>query len=274
MGITSGWTQTNNCGDVSAYKSCTIYVQFSPTTLGPQRGTLQWTDNTGYIQANSESVSLSGTGVTIVAGVAPTSLNFDDQPVGTYSAYQPVTLRNTGNAPMTINGISASSGFSHTTNCTTTLAAGGSCTINVTFKPTTTGPLTGTLTIKDNNHGVEFSPQTVKLSGFGGTIVAGVSPTGLIFPAQKIGTLSAPQPVTLRNTGTAPLTINGIKASGDFSHTTNCPSSLAAGGSCAIKVAFKPTATGTRTATLKITDNNQGVNNSTQTVSLSGTGTN
>src|SRR5207249_3349017 len=84
---------------------------------------------------------------------------------------------------------------------------------------------------------------------------------------------SAAQAVTLSNTGSAALSITSIAItgtnSGDFRQTNNCGSSLAAGSSCAINVTFTPAATGTRSATLTVTDN---ASNSPQTVSLTETG--
>jgi hypothetical protein len=76
--------------------------------------------------------------------------------------------------------------------------------------------------------------------------------------------------VTLSNTGSAPLNISHIAITGDYTQTTNCGGSLNAGTSCNINVSFKPTATGTRTGALSVTDNASG---SPQTVSLSGSGT-
>jgi hypothetical protein len=78
--------------------------------------------------------------------------------------------------------------------------------------------------------------------------------------------------VNLGNPGAAPLVINSVSVTGDFSQSNNCPSSPAAiliNGNCTISVTFTPTATGTRTGTVTITDNAPG---SPQTVSLSGTG--
>jgi hypothetical protein len=102
----------------------------------------------------------------------------------------------------------------------------------------------------------------------------GLSPTSLTFASQNVGTTSAAQVVTLSNTGNATLSITSIAISGtnsgDFAPTTACGSSLAAGANCAINVTFKPTATGTRSASLAVTDNASG---SPHTVSLSGTGT-
>src|SRR5437667_7712622 len=62
--------------------------------------------------------------------------------------------------------------------------------------------------------------------------------------------------------------ITGTNA-GNFAQTHTCGTSLVAGASCSISVTFKPTALGTRTATLNISDNGGG---SPQRVSLSGTG--
>jgi hypothetical protein len=84
-----------------------------------------------------------------------------------------------------------------------------------------------------------------------------------------LGTTSRSQSVTLSNTGNATLNINSIAASGDFSQTSTCGSSVAAGSSCKISVKFTPTAIGTRTGTITITDNAAG---SPHIISLTGTG--
>jgi Cep192 domain 4 len=101
-----------------------------------------------------------------------------------------------------------------------------------------------------------------------------LSPTSETFSTQSIGTTSAAQTVTLKNTGTTSVTITGIAIAGtnagDFAQTHTCGSSLATGASCNISVAFKPTASGTRTAALSVTDNAAG---SPQKVTLNGIGT-
>jgi len=108
-----------------------------------------------------------------------------------------------------------------------------------------------------------FAQPTVKLS-----------PTSLAFGNQAVGTSSAAQVVTLTNTGTSTLSLMGIKVTGgdrlDFTQTNTCGSTLAANASCTISVVFTPTKTGSRTATLNVTDNAAG---SPQSVALSGTGT-
>jgi hypothetical protein len=96
-----------------------------------------------------------------------------------------------------------------------------------------------------------------------------LSTTSLTFAAETVGATSAPQNVTLTNTGTAALAITSIVASGDFAQTNTCGTSLAAGAACTIPVSFTPTAGGTRNGTLAITDN---AGDSPETVSLSGGG--
>jgi phospholipase C len=71
-----------------------------------------------------------------------------------------------------------------------------------------------------------------------------------------------------RSAGT--LTISGITASGDVSQTNTCPATLARGATCALTLAFNPTATGARTGTITVTDNDP---SSPQVVHLTGTGT-
>jgi phospholipase C len=266
------FAQTNNCplapNTVAAGASCTISVTFTPTAMGTRTGAITVTDNASD---SPQSLSLTGTGTAPVVSLSPTSLNFGNQLVGTVSAPQAITLTNTGTGTLTISGLAISGDFSQANNCGGSVAAGANCTISVTFSPSAPGARTGAITVTDNAPG---SPQSVSLSGTGTAPLVLLSPTTLTFSNQDVGTTSAPQPVALSNTGTAPLTISGMATSGDFSQTNNCGSLLAAGASCGIAVTFTPTAIGTRTGVLTITDNNKGVGGSQQTVSLTGTGIN
>ncbi len=107
------------------------------------------------------SVSVSGSPNTTLS--VP-SISFGDQVVGTASSGQVITLSNTGSAALRIVGIAVALPFSQTNTCDSSLEAGATCTIDVTFAPTTEGDFTGSLTITDNANG---SPQTVTLSGTG-----------------------------------------------------------------------------------------------------------
>jgi hypothetical protein len=97
------------------------------------------------------------------------------------------------------------------------------------------------------------------------------NPNSLVFGSQSVGTSSAAQSITLTNIG--PLSLTSISVSiagtnsGDFSQTNNCPGTLTSNASCAISVRFSPTAVGSRSATVSVSDNAPG---SPQTVALSG----
>jgi hypothetical protein len=100
-----------------------------------------------------------------------------------------------------------------------------------------------------------------------------VSPTVLNFGSQNVRTKSRPQSITVLNAGASSIAIKEIGIKGadvdDFSHTDNCPASLAVGASCQIAVVFTPKVGGPLEATLNL--NYAGVG-SPQTVALSGTG--
>jgi hypothetical protein len=201
------------------------------------------------------------------ASLSSTSMAFPDQKVGTTSSAKTSTLENTGVDDLHSIAVSDNtSQFSTSSNCPSTLGPGGTCTITVTFKPTSRGDKTGTVTVSSD---ASNGSQTIALSGTGTSPGATVSPTSLTFSERQVGTTSSAKSVTLTNSGNVALSISSTSASGDFDRTSQCGSSLAAGVSCTISVKFSPTAAGTRTGTLKINDN---AGTGTQTVKLSGTG--
>jgi hypothetical protein len=208
-----------------------------------------------------------------VSGVSlsTTSLLFGNQVVGTISATQQVTLANVGNTTLTISNIAWSANFSDSNNCGGSLAPGRSCRINVRFAPTTTGVLTGTLTITDSD---VTSPQIVTLTGTGVQAAVSLTPTSHNFGTQARRTTSAPFTFVLSNSGTASLTINSISLGGANANqfaiqSRTCTNTLAAGSSCNINVVFSPSNRATYNATLQINDNAPG---SPQTATLTGIG--
>jgi hypothetical protein len=103
------------------------------------------------------------------------------------------------------------------------------------------------------------------------TGVVSFSPTApLRFPAQLINTSSSAQTVTLTNSGTAPLSIVSIKASGPFREKNSCGAALSVGAACTISAWFQPTATGKLTGLITVVDS---ASTQSQVVELLGTGT-
>src|SRR5579863_4008278 len=198
--------------------------------------------------------------------LTPSSLQFSGQTLGSMGQAQQVLLRNMGSAPLAVASISTAGDFAESDDCTPSVPAAGNCTLNVTFTPTAVGARTGSISVQDNAAG---SPHLVSLSGTGIGPLVGFTPATLAFQGVQLGSTSQPLPVTVANTGNASLSIQGIQVTGDYSETNNCPSTLAASASCSVSVTFTPTASGTRTGQLVVTDNATG---SPQSVALSGNG--
>jgi hypothetical protein len=254
ISITGDFSEMDNCSTaVAGGQKCDINVVFTPTATGTRTGTL--TANFGG-SISTQTVALTGTGVAPVISLSPTSLFFGVQATGTTSAAQQVTVTNGGTGTLTISSVQASVQFASTNTCGAPLAPGGSCAIQVTFTPTSSGIQTGTLTITDDAPG---SPQSVPLTGNQpGAPAVTLAPTSISFPSQAIGTTSAPQPVTITNSGNAPLVISSVQTTTEFASTNTCNDAVAPGSTCTIQVTFSPVASGPATGTLTINDNAAG----------------
>jgi len=153
---------STECGTtLAAGKHCPVRVTLTPTQLGTIDGTLSVADN----GPNSpQTVALTGVG-RAQATLAPLSANFSSQSVGTTSSPKTFTLDNFLNESLTAISVSTTGDFAvSSTTCGTSLAAKGKCTISVTFTPTTTGTLSGQLSVSDS---ASNSPQISALTGVG-----------------------------------------------------------------------------------------------------------
>ena len=245
--VASGdFSTSNNCNGLvpPAGGTCNITVIFSPTAGGTRTGNLTLTDNA---LDSPQVVSLTGTGTGIV--VSPRNLAFGNVNVGATSPPQNVMLTNTGSTVLNVTSVVPTGDFAQTNNCVPSVPAAASCTIAVTFSPTDGGTRTGILTITNSD---PSSPQTVGLSGFG--VGVGLSPTSLSFESRNVGTSSASQALTLTNDASVQLNIISIVASGDFSQTNNCGNVLAGHAACTISVTFTPSAAGSRSGYVTVSD--------------------
>ncbi|HTS35060.1 MAG TPA: choice-of-anchor D domain-containing protein [Candidatus Solibacter sp.] len=259
--------ETDNCsGNLASGNSCTINLNFTPGQVGSYSATVVLTDSA----TNSpQNISLAGTGIVPVV-LSMTTLNFGPVLVGSFKNSPAVTLTNKMNVQLTGVTIAISgTGYTQVNTCSSTIAAGGTCTITVTFTPTAAGTSTGTVTITDS---ANTSPQTIALSGTG-QLPVGVNPLTLAFGSVTVGTTTAAKTITVTNNLKTALTITGITITGtdaaDYAETNNCGTSLAAAAKCTISVTFTPKAKGGRPATLNITDS---ATTSPQIVHLNGTG--
>src|SRR6185437_394616 len=160
--------------------------------------------------------------------VAPGSLTFAAQAVGTASPAQTILVTNSGNAALTVSQIAVVGDFVETDNCVGTIAVGASCSVQVGFGPTATGARTGLVTIYGNVAGGQV---TVTLSGVGLTAAAIVlSPNAVPYPATNMGSASAAHNITISNTGGVTASLQMPVVTGDFQISANtCGASLGAG---------------------------------------------
>ena len=210
--------------------------------------------------------------VSILNGFAfnPAGLVFSAQSLNTTST-QTVTLTN-GDTSYTISSIAISgtnaSEFNETNTCPispTPIAVGATCSIAVTFAPSVQGISKASLTIIDSAPG---SPHVVNLTGSTSTVT--LSSSDLFFGTQNVGTSSAPQEVTVTNSGTTALTFTSIVASGDFSETDDCvKAALQPNTNCVIKVTYTPSAAISSIGSITLNDNGSG---SPQVILATGTG--
>lgn len=154
--------------NVPASGTCTVAVAFKPTALGARTGTL----NVNY-SGTSTTAALTGTGVPDLEST-PATLAFGKMDVGFTSAEQIITVTNNTPSNIALNPVVVTGDYVQTTDCVGTLAAYTDCTINVAFRPQSTGALPGLVTLSavDPNHGSISAAMT----GTGVDFLIGVTP--------------------------------------------------------------------------------------------------
>ena len=204
----------------------------------------------------SVTVTVGSSGPAPVLSLSPSSLNFGEVDRSVTSAAQVVTVSNTGNAPMAglsvaLAGTDAGEYVISSNGCPATLAAGGSCSVSVAFRPTssTLGAKLASLNVVVS--GPPALSGSVALTGTSLGTGLSVAPTVLAFGVQTVNQASPTRAVTLTNTGNE-IAYFTRTASGDtsqFVFTDGCPGMPAPdtrryvvpGGSCAVNVAFRAT---------------------------------
>ncbi len=170
---------SNNCGVVAAGASCTINVYFKPTAVGARTGTLTVGSNGSTLIS-----SLSGMGIPDLV-FSLSALNFGSLDVG-QQATQTFTVTNSASGPVTVPSLSITGDYSVTNTCGTAVPAMGTCTVAVTFKPTTYGPRTGLLSVNSTDPAYPQMPSTLTGNGLdfsvamlptSGTTIAGYGST-------------------------------------------------------------------------------------------------
>jgi len=261
--------------------TCTVAVTFTPVTAGARAGSLAIGSNAG---ASPQSVPLGGTGQSNAVGVldvAPGSVTFDPQAIGSTSAPLLLTLTNSGTATLNrgpesvdgdytlVMGAQADAATSSNT-CGASIAPAASCALALVFTPTALGTRTGAIALPNDT----ATPViTVHLAGTGVNApvprVLGVRPAILAFGDQAVGAQSPARTVSLTNTSPATATITDLSSdSSEFIVSDTC-TAIAPGVSCTALVTFRPNAIGTRLGELTVRTFTE---NDPYTVQLEGNG--
>ena len=277
VAATGNYTESDNCvsgSPIPAGGTCSISITFKPASAGTLTGQVTVSDDA---PGGFQVVNMTGAGAAPAVTLSPTSLKFSGL-IGGTSAAKAVILTNSGVGPLTINSIVASGDYDETDNCVSSspLAAGASCTINVTFSPAVTGSVPGAITISDN--GVNGAPHRITLAGSGLVTIA-VSPATLNFPLTVVGSTSSPLTVTVVNNAATAQNISWA-AGGDFAAVAGgvnpCGSSINPASSCTLSVTFSPTTNGTSGLVkggLAVSDTATGIPYNPQSVNLTGSAT-
>ena len=277
--------QTSLPLNVSAGNSGTFVVGLSTANVGTYSGTMSISSNSS--QNNPFNVSLSGT---VTAPPAPVmvladgSTNIANDGSDTFSSAtqgssdtKTFTVKNTGNASLSVSAISLPGGYSLQTSLPLTIAAGNSTTFVVGLSTSAIGTFTGTMSITDTDSGND--PYNVSLSG---TVTAPPAPVMSLadgstnianggsdtFASVTQGS-SDTRTFTVNNTGTASLTVSAVSLPSGYSLQTTLPLTVAANGSATFAVSLSTSSVGTYTGTMSITDTD--TQNDPYNVSLSGT---
>ena len=159
----SQFVETDDCpGSLPAGASCTANVSFAPTVAGPASGQLMVNDDSGNL-GPSQTVNLSGTAsLPRHLTLSPATLNFAGGTIGDHTR-QTVTVSNTGGSPVNLAGITMSgdASFVQQNTCGSTLPAGATCAVTVTFSPSAYGIFSSTLFVTESSG----AQETVSVSG-------------------------------------------------------------------------------------------------------------
>ena len=253
------------------------------------------------VGSTSPEMIITGNSLSITDGDdTPSTSDYTDfgsTDVASGTVVRSFTIQNTGTGALNLSGspmvVSSSSEFVVTQPASSTVAASSSITFNVTFNPSGSGTRSATLSIANNDasenpynfsiQGVGTAPEPeMSVSGNSVEIVDGdATPstsdhTDYGFADINTGTLT--YSYTITNQGLAALSLSGspivTSSSSDFTITQPSVSSIAASGSTTFQVTFNPTATGTRTATISIANNDTNENPYNFTVQGCGTSQN
>ncbi len=235
--------------------STNVTVTFSPTAVTNYSGTVT-VNSDSLFGTNTLAASGAGTAATIVLSG---NLSFGSVPINT-SVQHTLIISKTGSATLNVSSISYPTGFSG--SFSGAIAAGKSTNVTVTFTPTTTGALGGTITV---NSDAFSGVNTITASGAG--IASAIALSGdLNFPGVMVGS-SSQLTLTITNTGGVTLNVGSITFPAQFGGSFS--GAIAPGARTNVTVTFSPTNSGAINGVITV---NSDAFSGANTVNASGTG--
>jgi hypothetical protein len=253
-----------------------VDVRFAPTSVGPKTAALRLASNDE--NEATFDVSLSGTGINPPdIASTPGTHNYGDVLIMTNTS-RTFVITNQGGADLQVTASSLAGGQTGEFAITSggapfTLAAGATRNVDVRFAPTTAGAKATTLRLTSNDP--DENPFDVALSGMGTTAPElDVVPTSHNYGVIWVGA-NGSRTFAIRNIGSADLQITATTLVGthaaEFGITLGGGAfTVAPGATHNLDVRFAPTSSGPKTATLRLTSNDQ--DEATFDVALNGTG--
>jgi uncharacterized repeat protein (TIGR01451 family) len=182
---------------VPAGSSCSVNITFTPGAVGARSATFTFPNDSSD---GPQTLTVTGNGTNPGISVAPGTLTFPSQGIGTTSSAQPVVVTSSGTSPLTVSSVSVSGPFKVSNDgCSGAgpITPPGTCTVQVAFAPTALGPASGTLTITSDG-----GTKTVALSGTGVAVAdlgisIGATPNPIKVGKKALLTYT----VTLKNAG-------------------------------------------------------------------------
>ena len=233
---------------------CSLQVVCNPTSVGTKSANLTIADSSGVAASVAAALTCVSVGPATLTVTGTTNLG--SVLIGSTGTAQAFTVKNTGSTAsgtLTITVSDPEFVMSADTCTGTSLAAAGTCTVNVALKPAAAGSLGAILNVANAGG----TPGSLQLSGIGLTAGAlTVAPSSYDFLSIPLNQVSSDVSFTMTNTGgaaTGALTVsspgNGFVVAGN-----TCSAALAPGKTCVFAVHFAPTVAGNATATVTVGD--------------------
>jgi hypothetical protein len=258
---------------LAAGGSCSFIETFTPKAAGSRSASISIP-----VTGSTVSGSLSGTGAAAgTVTLSPATLDFGSVNIGSSSPAKTFTLSNTTTSSQLVHtaalsGTNANQFKLSNDGCSGKLLAAnnGSCNVQISFGPTSTGAKTATLSITFDDQLDDlgnviipaYATQTASLSGSSSNPVntLTISTAAIAFGTETIGVKTSPAPLSISNFSSVDLPANFSALTGtnpsDFAVTTNCPSTLPVGQSCSASVTFTPSVNGAESASFFIGSGN------------------